>query len=69
MDEKLRTSAIRKQQILLWSLGQIEIGVGTLVKTNQQLKQAIAALVLELTPVQQEQPNVHVDETPGRSSA
>ena len=54
-----------KQQEMLWELGQIEIGVGTLVKTNQRVEQAIAPLVLELSAwVQQEQPNVHVDETP-----
>lgn len=54
-----------KQQEMLWDLGQIEIGVGTLVTTNQRVEQAIEPSVSELGAwVQQEQPNVHVDETP-----
>jgi len=54
-----------KQQEMLWELGQIEIGVGTLVTTNQRVEQAIYPAVSELSEwVQQEQPNVHVDETP-----
>jgi len=54
-----------KQQEMLWELGQIEIGVGTLVATNQRVEQAIKPSVCELSDwVQQQQPNVHVDETP-----
>lgn len=54
-----------KQQEMLWELGEIEVGVGTLVTTNQRLEQAIYPVVSELSEwVQQEQPNVHVDETP-----
>lgn len=53
-----------KQQEMLWELGEIEIGVGTLVTTNQRVDQAIYPAVSELSQwVQQEQPNVHVDET------
>lgn len=54
-----------KQQEMLWELGQIQIGVGTLVATNQRVEQAIEPSVSELSAwVQQQQPNVHVDETP-----
>lgn len=54
-----------KQQEMLWELGQIEIGVGTLVATNQRVEQAVEPSVCELSAwVQQQQPNVHVDETP-----
>lgn len=54
-----------KQQEMLWELGQIEIGRGTLVATNQRVEQAIAPRVSQLsTWVKQQQPNVHVDETP-----
>jgi transposase len=54
-----------KQQEMLWELGQIEIGVGTLVATNSRVEQAIEPSVSQLSDwVQQEQPNVHVDETP-----
>jgi hypothetical protein len=31
-----------KQQELLWELGQIEIGVGTLVATNERIDSAVA---------------------------
>ena len=45
-----------KQQEMLWELGQIEIGVGTLVTTNQRVEQAIYPAVSELSEwVQQEQ--------------
>lgn len=54
-----------KQQEILWELGQIEIGVGTLVATNQRVEEAIEPSVDELSNwLQREQPNVHVDETP-----
>lgn len=54
-----------KQQEMLWELGQVEIGVGTLVATNERVENAIEASVLELSNwVKQTQPNVHVDETP-----
>lgn len=54
-----------KQQEMLWELGQIDIGVGTLVRTNERITQAIEPSILELRDwVQQEQPNIHVDETP-----
>ncbi len=54
-----------KQQEMLWELGQIEIGVGTLVATNERVEKAIDPSVSQLRDwVQQEQPNVHVDETP-----
>ena len=54
-----------KQQEMLWELGQIEIGVGTIVATNERITQAVEPSVSELSNwVKQTQPNVHVDETP-----
>lgn len=54
-----------KQQEMLWELGQIEIGVGTLVATNERVETAIAKSVSQLQDwVKIEQPNIHVDETP-----
>ena len=54
-----------KQQEMLWELGKIELGVGTLVNTNQRLEQAIKPYVEELSNwVKIEQPSIHVDETP-----
>ena len=37
-----------KQQELLWELGEVKIGVGTLVKTNQRISGAIKKSVTEL---------------------
>ncbi|MHC5747871.1 MAG: IS66 family transposase [Nostoc sp.] len=54
-----------KQQEMLWELGQIDIGLGTLVATNERIQQAIEPSINELSNwVKQTQPNVHVDETP-----
>jgi transposase len=54
-----------KQQELLWELGQIEIGVGTLVTTNERIDSAVAQSVNSLKQwIQQRQPNIPVDETP-----
>jgi transposase len=54
-----------KQQEMLWELGQIDIGLGTLVATNERIQQAIEPSVTELSSwVKQTQPNTHVDETP-----
>jgi len=50
---------------LLWEIGEIEIGEGTLVATNERVAQAIAKPVEALSDwIKTEQPNVHVDETP-----
>lgn len=50
---------------LLLELGQIDIGEGTLVATNERVAQAIEPPVEALGKwLQNEQPNVHVDETP-----
>ncbi|BAZ38149.1 transposase IS66 [Calothrix sp. NIES-4101] len=50
---------------LIEELGQIDIGEGTLVATNQRVAQAIEKPVKELSDwVKSEQPNIHVDETP-----
>jgi transposase len=50
---------------LIQELGQIEIGEGTLVTTNQRVAQALFTPVEELKGwVKTSQPNVHVDETP-----
>lgn len=54
-----------KQQELLWELGEIEIGVGTLVSTNERIDSAVDQSVSSLKEwIQQTQPNIHVDETP-----
>lgn len=54
-----------KQQELLWELGQIEIGVGTLVATNERIDGAVAQSIDSLKEwIKQTQPNIHVDETP-----
>ena len=54
-----------KQQELLWELGQVEIGVGTLVTTNTRVDAAVAQSVRELKDwIQQTQPKIHADETP-----
>ncbi len=54
-----------KQQELLWELGEVKIGVGTLVKTNQRISQAIKKSVTELNNwVISSQPPLNIDETP-----
>ena len=54
-----------KQQEMLWELGEIEIGLGTLVTTNQRVERAINPSVKELSEwLKATQPNLHVDETP-----
>lgn len=59
-----------KQQELLWELGQIEIGVGTLVATNlvatnERIDGAVAESIDSLKKwIKQTQPNLHADETP-----
>lgn len=54
-------------QVLLWELGQIEIGVGTLVATNERIDSAVAQSIDSLKEwIQQTQPNIHADETPNR---
>jgi transposase len=55
----------QKQQEMLWELGKIEIGIGTLVNTNQRLESAIKPYVEQLSNwVKTKQPSIHVDETP-----
>lgn len=54
-----------KQQEFLWELGEINIGVGTLVTTNQRISQAIKKSVSELNNwVISSQPPLNIDETP-----
>lgn len=54
-----------KQQELLWELGEIEIGVGTLVATNERIDGAVAESIDLLKEwIKQTQPNIHSDETP-----
>jgi transposase len=54
-----------KQQELLWELGKIEIGVGTLVATNERIDGAVTQSIDLLKEwVKQTQPNIHADETP-----
>ncbi len=54
-----------KQQELLWELGKVEIGVGTIVNTNERIDSAVAQSINLLKEwIQQTQPNIHADETP-----
>lgn len=48
----------------MWELGGIEIGTGTLQKTNQRVAEAIAPALDDLWAWATHRPNVHVDETP-----
>lgn len=54
----------KKQQELLRELGNIDIGVGTLQATNTRVYEAVAPTVTKLREWVQDQPHVHVDETP-----
>jgi transposase len=50
---------------MLWELGKISIGIGTIVATNQRVETAINPSVEKLCQwVKTEQPPIHVDETP-----
>lgn len=50
---------------MLWELGKIEIGLGTIVATNQRVEQSIKPSVEQLSQwVKTSQPPIHVDETP-----
>lgn len=54
-----------KQQELLWELGEIEIGRGTLVATNERVQQASTNSVEELKEwINSKHPPLHCDETP-----
>jgi transposase len=53
-----------KQAELLWELGQIEVGEGTLAKTNSRVAQTLTGAVSDLWQWVKKQPHVHVDETP-----
>lgn len=53
-----------KQQELLWELGQIDIGVGTLQATNSRMASGVASPVETLREWAQQQNHVHVDQTP-----
>lgn len=53
-----------KLQELLWEIGEIEIGVGTLQKTNQRAAVAVKPAIEALWKWATLQSNVHVDETP-----
>lgn len=53
-----------KQQELLWELGEIEVGVGTLQATNRRVAEAVESAVDSLWAWAPRQANVHVDETP-----
>lgn len=54
-----------KQQELLWELGRIKIGVGTLVATNQRISGAINNSVNDLQEwISSSHPPLHIDETP-----
>ena len=53
-----------KQQELMWELGEIEVGVGTLQATNRRAAEAVKSAVDTLWAWVPLQANVHVDETP-----
>ena len=53
-----------KQQELVWELGAIEIGTGTLQKTNQRVAESVEPAINDLWEWAKHRPNVHVDETP-----
>jgi len=53
---ELWSSAIRKQQELLWELGDINIGVGTLQATNTRVYEAVEPTVTKLREWVQDQP-------------
>jgi len=53
-----------KQAELLWELGQIEVGVGTLVATNRRVAKTLTQAVEELLEWVRVQPHIHLDETP-----
>lgn len=48
-----------------WELGQIKVGVGTLVSTNQRLSKAIKNSLTALKNwIDKKQPPLNIDETP-----
>lgn len=53
-----------KQQELVWEIGAISIGTGTLQKTNQRVATAVEPAINDLWDWAAQRPNVHVDETP-----
>ena len=53
-----------KQQELVWELGGIDIGTGTLQKTNQRVAETVETAIDDLWEWATHRPNVHVDETP-----
>ena len=53
-----------KQQELVWELGAIELGTGTLQKTNQRVAETVKPAIDDLWEWATHRPNVHVDETP-----
>ncbi len=54
-----------KQQELLWELGRINVGVGTLVTTNRRISVGIRPSVMDLEEwINQNHPPLHIDETP-----
>ena len=54
-----------KQQELLWELGEIEIGMETLVATNERIDGAVTPSIDLLKQwINQTQPNIHSDGTP-----
>jgi transposase len=54
----------KKQQELVWELGGIDIGTGTLQKTNQRVAEAVKPAIDDLWTWATHRPSVHVDETP-----
>jgi transposase len=55
----------KKQQELLWELGRIKVGLGTLVASNQRISAASQPSITELEEwINQNHPTLNIDETP-----
>lgn len=55
----------KKQQELLWELGRIKVGLGTLVASNQRISAASKPSITELEEwINQNHPTLNIDETP-----
>jgi transposase len=55
----------KKQQELLWELGRIDVGLGTLIANNQRMAVAIKPNISELEEwINQNHPSLNIDETP-----
>lgn len=42
----MHTCLMKNSQVMLWELGQVDIGLGTLVTTNERITQAIEPIII-----------------------